>query len=343
VLICGRIFLKEGRLFRPFPESCDVRCRGYSLPPQRRICDSGADISFNGIPEKLYEHYGIEIPYSAVRYLTERHAEAVKENGYYETAIPGTDGVGCIVCGTDGTMIPTVTAEESADAGNLSDRRKTRRCGWKEAGLMPAHAKGSVSPVSGCTPGGPDEAGDGLPDCAIHAGTGQKTEVHRMGDGAAWIVNRTDRVSGSQADYLIDFYHLCGYLSRASESCGSDNPSAFFYRHKQLMEEGKVSEVIDGLKPCSGSDSVPAAEAPVGCCLSYIMKRPGQSDYKRASENDLPTGSGEIGSAHRYIIQKRLKIAGAWRKENNAGNMLFLRILRANGRWENYWEKADRI
>lgn len=303
MLICERIFLKEGHLFRPFSESCDVKCRGYSLPLQRRICDFGADVSFNGIPEKLYEHYGIEIPYSAVRYLTERHAEAVKENEYYETAIPETDGVGCIVCGTDGTMIPIVVTEESADAGNLSDRRKTRRCGWKEARLMPAHAKGSVSPVFGCTLGGPDEAGEGLPNCAIHAGMGQKTEVHCIGDGAAWIVNQTDRVFGSQADYLIDFCHLCEYLSRASESCEPDNPSVFSDRHKQLMKEGKVSEVIDELKPYSESDSVPAAKAPVRCCLNYIMKRPGQFDYKRASENDLPIGSGEIGSAHRYIFR----------------------------------------
>jgi hypothetical protein len=27
---------------------------------------------------------------------------------------------------------------------------------------------------------------------------------------------------------------------------------------------------------------------------------------------DLPIGSGEIESAHRYIAQKRLKLPGAW-------------------------------
>ncbi|OQX00859.1 MAG: hypothetical protein BWK80_61130 [Desulfobacteraceae bacterium IS3] len=72
------------------------------------------------------------------------------------------------------------------------------------------------------------------------------------------------------------------------------------------------------------------------------MNRAGQSGYKEAQENGLPIGSGEIESAHRYIIQKRLKIAGAWWKEKNAQNILSLRVLRANGDWESYWKKADR-
>jgi len=51
----------------------------------------------------------------------------------------------------------------------------------------------------------------------------------------------------------------------------------------------------------------------------------------------LPIGSGEIESAHRYIIQERLKITGAWWKEENAADMLALRINRANRNWESYW------
>lgn len=330
--------MREGCPVRPFSESCEVKCRGYSMCLQRRITDSGSDVPFGKVSEKLYEHYGISIPYSPIRNITGNHAEAVRKNEYPETVIPGHAGVEYIIGETDGTMIPIADT-----AGKVSDRRKSRRCRWKEAGLMPAHDRGSVSPVSGCTPGGPDEAGDGLLNCAIRSGMGQKTEVHCTGDGAPRINDQIDRVFGSQADFLIDFYHLCEYLSCASEACSPDNPSVFFNGQKQLMKEGEITAVLRQLKPCIESDSVPAVKAPVRRCYNYIMNRPGQSDYKNASENDLPIGSGEIESAHRYIIQKRLKIAGAWRKENNAGNMLSLRILRANGHWEKYWEKADRI
>jgi len=51
----------------------------------------------------------------------------------------------------------------------------------------------------------------------------------------------------------------------------------------------------------------------------------------------LPIGSGEIESAHRYVFQNRLKIAGGWWKMENLGKMIALRVLRANGGWEDYW------
>jgi hypothetical protein len=314
-----------------------VRCRGYSRCLQRRITDFGADVPFGKVCEKLDEHYGITIPCSSIRNLTENHAEAVRKNEYHETEIPDTDGVGHIIAETDGTMIPIVDTDEK---GDIADKRKTRQCRWKEAKLMLAHEKGSLSPVFGGTLGGPDEAGDGLLNCAIHAGMGQKTEVHCIGDGAAWIINQTDRVFGYQADYLIDFYHLCEYLSRASEACARDDPSVFFKMLKQHMKEGNISEVLTELRPHIEPESVPDTRSPVRGCYNYIMRRPGQFDYKKAWENDLPIGSGGIESAHRYIIQKRLKISGAWWKENNAENMLSLRVLRANGQWEDYWKKT---
>src|SRR3990167_7106235 len=72
----------------------------------------------------------------------------------------------------------------------------------------------------------------------------------------------------------------------------------------------------------------------------HIKNRPHQLDYKTAIENDLPIGSGEIESAHRYVIQKRLKIAGAWWLEKNADKMLSLRVNRENKQWDGYWKRA---
>jgi hypothetical protein len=69
-----------------------VKCRGYSLCLQRRITDSGADVPFGKVSEKLYEHYGINIPYSPIRKITENHAEAVRESEYPETEIPEHGG-----------------------------------------------------------------------------------------------------------------------------------------------------------------------------------------------------------------------------------------------------------
>ena len=53
----------------------------------------------------------------------------------------------------------------------------------------------------------------------------------------------------------------------------------------------------------------------------------------------LPIGSGEVESAHRYVIQDRIKLPGAWWRLDNPEAMLKLRALRANHLWNNYWKR----
>ena len=81
------------------------------------------------------------------------------------------------------------------------------------------------------------------------------------------------------------------------------------------------------------------SEAPVRQCHRYLSQRREQLDYHRALERDLPIGSGEIESAHRYIVQQRLKRPGAWWRAANADHMLALRLNRANRRWDAYWAR----
>lgn len=135
----------------------------------------------------------------------------------------------------------------------------------------------------------------------------------------------------------MDFYHLCEYLSAAATMCTPNESSLFLETQKQRMKTNQSAVVLDTLTPHIEPDSIPDERAPVRCCYRYMINREGQFHYQGALERDLPIGSGEIESAHRSIIQYRLKIAGAWWDEDNAQNMLSLRILRANGDWEEYW------
>ena len=331
--------MDEGHLLRPFSLSAGVKARAYSLPLQRRMTDFGADESFPKACEKMEEHYGITIPVSSMRSITEAHAQEIEHNEQLETDIPDNRGVEYVIAEMDGTMIPIVdTFEKTDEQGKAIDKRKTREVRWTEARLSLAHPKGSLTPVFGATLGDQDEAGNQLAHCAILSGAGEQSKLHCVGDGAAWICDQVDRVFGPQAVFLIDFYHLCDYLAAASKLCAPDHPSAWLEEQKQRMKENNTFDVLTALKPHREPDSVPDKDAPVRKCYRYIKNRPGQFDYKGALDADLPIGSGEIESAHRYVIQERLKIAGAWWKEDNAQNMLGLRTLRANNDWDQYWE-----
>ena len=57
---------------------------------------------------------------------------------------------------------------------------------------------------------------------------------------------------------------------------------------------------------------------PFSALVRYMKNRPGQFEYKTAIDQQLPIGSGKIESAHRSLIQKRLKLPGAWWKKQNA-------------------------
>ena len=58
-------------------------------------------------------------------------------------------------------------------------------------------------------------------------------------------------------------------------------------------------------------------------------------------QGDTTIWRAQIESAHRHIIQQRLKRSGTWWRKHNADNLLALRLNRANRQWTDYW-KNDR-
>lgn len=282
----------------------------------------------------MKEHYGIIVPVSAMRTITENHAEIIKTTTPIKTDIPLIKGQNCIIAETDGTMIPIVECSKKGNKSN-EDNRKNRETSWKEGRLCLAYSHGSTTPFFSATMGKPDETGDHLINCAINADLGINSTIHCVGDGATWIEKQVNRVFDNQGSYLIDFFHLCEYLSAACEK--SNQNKLKYEEYKEMIKTGNIAEVVEQLRPYVESDEVADKNAPVRKCIRYIENRPGQFDYQNAIKNDLPIGSGQIESAHRYVIQSRLKLTGAWWKKDIADNMLALRTLRANNMWENYW------
>ena len=255
--------------------------------------------------------------------------------------IPTQNGVDQLIVEMDGSMIPIVETQSLSTKTQKIDRRKTRTVSWREARLCLAREKSSSQPSFGATLGSVDAAGEQLADSAIRAGVGTETSVHGVGDGAPWIANQVNRIFPSQATYLIDFYHLCDYLAAASAKCAPQTTQSWFKQQKQRLKRNQVSTVLRTLKPHLEPENLPDERAPVRACYRYLINRPGQFNYQDAIADDLPIGSGEIESAHRYVIQERLKLSGCWWKLENAMTMLALRVLRANGDWDSYWQKIQ--
>jgi hypothetical protein len=300
-------------------------------------------VAFGRITAKLQEHYGIEVPTSTARAITEKHGAAMLAGELLQSRVPSKTGVKQLIAEIDGSLVPIVQTAPQSARDSEADWRKNRRVEWKQARLSLVRPEGVVKPLFAATMGTAEQAGAQLLDLAVRAGMGAETKLHCVGDGADWIYEQVQWQFAEQASYLIDFYHLCDYLAAAAERCGGKDKTTWLQQHQTLMKENQTHQVLDDLALHLERETVPGQPTPVKACYRYIDNRPGQFDYQAAVAADLPIGSGEIESAHRYVIQARLKIAGAWWRMENASKMLALRVLRANERWHDYWKESYKV
>lgn len=299
------------------------------------VTDFAADVSFAQTMDKLIEHYGVLLPESSIRRITEHHAQRIFDSQSAQKDWPQHPGCDAVIAEMDGGMVPIVEPDPTQ-----TDQRKGKRLYWKEAKLCLAHAQGSRTLTYGGTlEGDVNQAGQALFDCAVRAGFGQQSHLHAVGDGADWIARQVEEQFGRNGAYLVDFYHVCDYLSAAAHAIHADECAAATWldAQKTRLKTQQADATLSDLQPHLEAADVADANAPVRCCHRYLANRRQQLDYHSALARDLPIGSGEIESAHRYVVQQRLKRPGAWWRRENAEHMLALRLNRANRQWQDYW------
>ena len=162
--------------------------------------------------------------------------------------------------------------------------------------------------------------------------------MHCLGDGACWIVEQVEEKFGERASFLVDFYHVSEYLAAAAEVIAATNKGEWLRQQQEYLKQSRFDEVIDELRSKLEEETDEQRRQPILVCERYLSNRREYLDYESALKAGLPIGSGEVESGHRSVIQKRLKLSGAWWKIENAEKMLALRVVRANGGWQSYWD-----
>jgi len=219
---------------------------------QRVITDFGADHAFGLVPKKLQEHYGIGLSVSTVCAITEHHAGQIYQAEKRITDLPEADRCKILIGEIVGSMIPIVKIDEEAE-----DKRKSKTLQWKEARLCLVHKAGSATPTFGATFSGTvTDAGQQLYHCAVQAGFGKGTHLHGVGDGATWIADQIDEQFGAQGSYLIDFYHICGYLAAAAKSCAPQHGKAWMDTQKDRLKQNGFLGVLEELEAFLEPDTV---------------------------------------------------------------------------------------
>ena len=335
-------YRSANKKIRPFAQSAQVLSRGCSRLLERVLTDFGADTPYARAMDKIVEHYGIVVAESTIRRVTMRHAGKIhaRSQGAPQGLPNPVSAQQTFVVQTDGTMVPTVQSRNTP-----GDKRKDKSVQWEEAKISLAHVVGSKDMSFGATLQGDVElAGKQLRKCARHAGFSKGHRVHGVGDGAPWIARQVKKNFGQQGSYLVDFFHVCDYVSAAAQAIVPEatQQKAWLALQKERLKTDGLNALLNELQSNLESANTADEVAPVRKCWRYLSQRQDQLDYASAIRQGLPIGSGEIESAHRYIVQKRMKLPGAWWSPENAEHMLALRVCRANGEWSSYWSTRYR-
>jgi Uncharacterised protein family (UPF0236) len=330
VEVWERTWRTGSKNLRPVLSRLEVEVRGCSRRLQRVLTDFGADEAFGPAAAKVGEHYGVEVNAERVRQVSLSHAGRIAARAVVAPrttlAVRGPDW---IVAEADGTMLPMV---DTSAAPPGADRRKHREVFWQEARVVAARALGETTTHYDATLGEVAEAGCRWSQVAGAAGWAVNTRIHAVGDGAPWLAAQANERFGENSRYLLDLYHVCDYLTAVWPA-----DKAEVHRHRDALKAGKLDAVLDALGERLEPPETSESEAPARAALRYLENRLDQLDYPTALLQGLPVGSGLIESAHRHLLQARLKLAGAWWTPNNAQSMCQLRVLRANGLWDTYW------
>lgn len=170
-------------------------------------------------------------------------------------------------------------------------------------------------------------------EALIDAYTLQQAQVVFLTDGAPWLRNWIEDVFPSAVS-ILDFYHLMEHVYDFSERFFPDKQTAAQWAEaqKELFLQSEAAAVVmntEGL-PAKGQKQGLKAKL-----LAYLEANFDRLDYQHYTTIGCGLiGSGAIESAHRTVVQKRMKLSGQRWSKQGAKNMLNLRVVYMNNQWQ---------
>lgn len=168
----------------------------------------------------------------------------------------------------------------------------------------------------------------------VRRGLDQAAQVVAVSDGAPWIQGFVD-LHCPQALRILDFAHAASYVAQAaSEAFGFDSAPmhAWFAAQRHALRHGEPESVLAALT------ALPDGEAR-DTALRYLGERRAMIAYRAFAAAGWPLGSGCVESAHKHVVQARLKSSGMHWTPEGVIPMLALRTTLANDRWETTWPR----
>lgn len=331
----------------PMSTVFDVRANGRSQRVERALVDFGSEQSFQKASARFEEHYGVAIGRTSLLRVVERHGACAEDflERKLQCAAAETAGEAPLVfVQLDGSMVPTGEFRTARRAGIL-DRDPdsiVRPREWREVRVGLALRDGAVDPTHVARIDSYERVVDDLFAAAELQGMGPETQVVCTADGGNGLKSAVlKRFDGCA--FVLDHAHLVQHLWLVANEQFSGHAKAWvresldeIWKGDAAVVERRLRKRLAAIKLASPPRTIdPAPE--LRRFINYLEEHRDSVNYAAFSADNWLIGSGRCESAHRSIPQARLKIPGATWKCESVNRMLALRVIRANGWWDEYW------
>jgi len=154
-----------------------------------------------------------------------------------------------------------------------------------------------------------------------------------IGDGAKWIWEWCAD-NYPTAPRILDYWHAAERMWKFVKLLYSSKKKQEEWMNKQeaLLWEDDIEQVILNIEQLSIRKLKAKEEQQK--LQTYLTNNKDKMKYKTYKENGWLIGSGAIESAHRTVIQKRLKLSGQRWTIVGAQQILNLRVVHKNDNWQ---------
>jgi len=328
-----------------------IEHEGRSHAVNRALSDFGIEESCGQAAIRFKEHYNYDIGSSAVAratkdsaslaeiYMKKRLEEPVFADGDQDAEFDES-----MLVELDGCEIRTALFEQIEDCRERTsvygNPKKVKIVNWRDVRIGFARSlEDDEKTFVGGMDSYPVVVGQ-LRKAALMRGMGPETNVIAVADGGIGIKEELER-QFPNIQFILDKTHVKDHLFDTAEALGipRDERASWVYPRLESISEGYVGRTLEELKRLHSENKNDRLKRLIG----YLERFCDSVNYDSFKDKGYPIGSGEVESAHKYIPQKRLKIAGASWRPDSINPMLALRILRADGYWNDFWEERTEI
>ena len=290
---------------------------------QETMCYMGQHLVFKEAEEVINTLTGAQINAKQIERLCHHYGQSLEDN---------------LLCDIEVNGYQEVLPEESLKRHYVSldgSMYFTREDDWKEVKLGRIYKEEDIGEVSK----GRCELQDST--YVAHLGSSKdflpKMEYHIekiknkvfIADGAKWIWNWVEDTY-PDCEQIVDFFHAKEHLCEFAKEYFKDKNyrTKWIDKQSEVMLNKGISPVIETL------DKLSKKTEKLRQLIKYYKNHEKRMQYHLFKEKGLQIGSGAIESAHKDVLQKRLKLSGQRWTKKGLQQIAQLRVAYKSGKWD---------